>query len=286
MPKQITRLRIDEGSLVDEPANIGARVLLWKRHDPAADPVTDEDPAMATKNDDLSERVGELEDQIGDLTKANADLTEALKKAQQPSLPLQPPPGAAEAQLKKERDELQAKLKAAEDELAKAKAPPPEPETESLLKNLNFEQRERSRRMQKSVKELQEQQVKMRDEAELRDAITKVEKTWVLLPVKAKDFGPVYRKIVKALADEPDGMVIVDKVLTGATARSLRSRAPPSAVEARSSRPAMSGPRRKPRRCSCAPRSPISPPIRRSPRCSRSSQTCTAGTWQELGTAQ
>jgi hypothetical protein len=31
MPKRITRLRIDEASLVDRPANVGARVVLFKR---------------------------------------------------------------------------------------------------------------------------------------------------------------------------------------------------------------------------------------------------------------
>jgi DNA repair exonuclease SbcCD ATPase subunit len=214
MAQRITRLRIDEGSLVDEPANIGARVLLWKRHDPAADPVTDEDQAMATKNDDLSERVGELEDQIGDLTKANADLTEALKKAQQPTLPLQPPPGAAEAQLKKECSELQAKLKAAEDEIAKAKAPVPNPNVEDLTKGMSFEVREAFETLRKQSEQHETIIAKMRDEAELRDAITKVEKSWPALPVKPKDFGPVYRKITKALADDADGMAVLEKVLT------------------------------------------------------------------------
>ena len=150
---------------------------------------------MATKNDDMNERVGELEDQIGGLTKANADLTEALKKAQQPSLPLQPPPGAVDAQLKKERDELQAKLKAAEDELAKAKAPPSEPETESSAEKSQL----RAARAVRDSCGSRSRSFKSNSEAARRgraaDAITKVEKTWVL-SVKAKDFArlPRYRQ--------------------------------------------------------------------------------------------
>ena len=264
MPKQITRLRIDEGTLVDEPANIGARVLLWKRHDPAADPVTDEDPAMATKNDDLSERVGELEDQIGDLTKANADLTEALKKAQQPSLPLQPPPGAVDAQLKKERDELQAKLKAAEDEIAKAKAPPSEPETEDLTEGLTFEQRELFETLQKRTRSSRAimPRCATRPSCETRSPRSRS-------PGRPSGQGQGFRS---GLPQDRQGARRRSRWhgdcgegADRATARSPRSPAPPSAVAVQCSRPAMSGPRRKPRRCSCAPRSLISPPIRRSP---------------------
>ena len=53
----------------------------------------------------------------------------------------------------------------------------------------------------------------MREEAEERDAIRKVEKSWPTLPVKAADFGPVYRKIAKALADDKDGLAVIEKIL-------------------------------------------------------------------------
>jgi hypothetical protein len=209
MPKKITRLRIDEGSLVDEPANIGARVLLWKRHD---DTPTEGDDMP--KHDDLDTRVEELEDQIGALTKANADLTDALKKAQQPSLPLSAPPSAAEAELKKQLEDAQAKLQATEAALAKTKSPPPDPEAEDLTKGLPFEKRERIEAVLKKLEDQEQRLAKMQEEGEAREAEIKVSKSWPNLPVKSKDFGPRYRKITKALADDPDGMAMVEKILT------------------------------------------------------------------------
>ena len=198
MPKRLKRLRILEGSLVDNPANIGAQLVLWKRHDPAADDPDDNDPEteiMPTKQDELFD---DLDEQVGTLTKANADLEARAV--------------AAEAKLAKAEAEA-AKAKA-EAEIAKQATPPPKPpEAEELTKGMTFEQREAFESLRKQTEDNAQVIAKMRDEAEERDAIRKVEKSWPTLPVKAADFGPVYRKIAKALADDADGLAVIEKIL-------------------------------------------------------------------------
>ena len=80
---------------------------------------------------------------------------------------------------------------------------------------MTLEQREAFETLQKTVKEHEAQMAKMRDEAELSAAIQKVEKHWPSLPIKAREFGPVYRKIAKVLSpDELVRMVIVEKVFS------------------------------------------------------------------------
>lgn len=207
MPKKLTRLRINEGSLVDRPANPGASVLLWKRHEPNEEtPDTTEDDQMTTKHDDLDGRVEELEDQIGALTKANADLTEQLKKVAKGE-PV-PQPSEQEVALARQLADATEALKAAEaarkeaeEKLAKHEPAEP-PEEEVNLADLPAAVRRRledADNLRKTVEESKAQIAKLDEERKIEKCAAKIQKNWPSLPIKAEHFAPIYSKVESVL---------------------------------------------------------------------------------------
>ena len=209
MPKKLRRLRIEEGSLVDRPANPGARVMLWKRHD--HDDNTPTEAEMPTKRDDLEERVEELGDQIGALTKANADLTEALKAAQKGDPA--PQPSETETRLGKQVEELTTKLKTAEEKLAKHE--PPVEDDKIDLAALPAAVRRRLEdvdELRKSFEAEKKANAKLAEQREVEQSIAKLAKHWPTLPSKPESFGLIYHKIVKAL--EKDELAELERVFT------------------------------------------------------------------------
>ena len=156
---------------------------------------------MAKEQDDLAERVVELEEQIGDLTEANDKLTKDLAKAAKNEGDAGDQTDAAK--LAKELADAKVALEKANAELAKLK---PEPEEQIDLKALPASVRRRledQENLEKRMADLEKVNAKAIEDAAIEKCITRIAKDWPGLPIKADNFGPIYRKIEKALdADE------------------------------------------------------------------------------------
>lgn len=190
--RRLTSLRIREVSLVDRPANPGARVALWKR-DGGAPPQPQED----TMSDDEKSALEAAEATIADLTRTVSEQAEEI------------------ARLRKERDEAVAAADAARGETGDE----PTDEIAKAMATLPAALRERFAATEKLARRLA-------DEAEERDFVVKAA-GFRHLPVKAEDFGPVLRRVVKGGATTAD-LAELDRVLVAAdaaigTARLTRS---------------------------------------------------------------
>lgn len=226
MPKKLTRLRIDEGSLVDRPANPLAQMLLFKRHDDEPSALAKGETMPTENTEDLAAQLDELTQMVGDLTKANADLTAQLAKAAQPTLPLQP--SAAEAALTKQVSEATEALKAAnaalkaesearkaaEEKLAKHEPTAP-PEEDINLAELPAAVRRRledADALRKSVEESKKRIEKLDEERRIEKCAARIAKNWPSLPIKAEHFAPIFSKIEAAL--QKDEMRELERILT------------------------------------------------------------------------
>ena len=82
MPKHLRQLKLQEISLVDTPANKGARVVMYKRGKPEADASTAKEDGMS---EDIAKRLEAAEAQVAELTKRAEEAEAALAKAAEPA---------------------------------------------------------------------------------------------------------------------------------------------------------------------------------------------------------
>ncbi|SCM71515.1 hypothetical protein KL86PLE_100246 [uncultured Pleomorphomonas sp.] len=217
---EITSMILDEVSLVDDPANPEANVVIAK----ARQAPPDDDRAGAVRAEiakaiqDLSptiiERVGaalpsdteaadlaafllkeksmDIEELTKALTEAKTALDEATKvtKAKDEEI----------AKLKTSLEEAVAKAKQADEELAKAKAPKKEETEEDVLKSLPEPLRKRFLALEAADKAKSEEIEKMREERELDEAIAKA-KGFAGDP---KVVGPALMRIRKGKGTDAD----------------------------------------------------------------------------------
>ncbi len=195
MPRQrLTKLRLDEVSLVDVPANAQAEILIAKRrdgnggHSPNSNT---EEHGMTVE--ELSKKLEEMEAQVADLTK-RADKAEADKK--------------------KAEDDLAAMQKRAEDaeaEVAKAKAGDGDGDggDDHILKGLDPAVRKYIEDLRADGDESREAIAKMADEKLTDEYVAKAGAFTNLPGIVAKDFGPVLKRVLFT-ADEADRNAILD----------------------------------------------------------------------------
>lgn len=192
MPKILRRLRILEGSLVDHPANPGARVLLFKRDRLLGSFTGKGEDFMPQLDDDTKKLFEELQEQLGDLTASNAKLTTKYAEA--------------EVEAEKLRKEL--------DDLRKAKpgvlAKDADDEEDPILKSMSPVIRQAFLDQKKRGDEFEERLRKQEETQETEAAAKRLAKHFPSLPFKPENFAPIYRKIAKAL--QPDELVSLERI--------------------------------------------------------------------------
>ena len=158
MPNLLKELEITEISLVDVPANEGAKVVLFKRDTNRRKQMSEKKTwfqAIAEKAGFSKEETEELEKTIPDNTEEIAELKKQLEAKQ----------GEAE-----EVTKLQARI----DELEKVAKPEPKPE--DIWKGVSTEVKEKFEAMEKSLEDSKGDTKKAQEEATEARKDTKVEK--------------------------------------------------------------------------------------------------------------
>jgi hypothetical protein len=190
--KLLRRLRILEGSLVDRPANPGARVLLFKRDDVLlGSEMAKGDVFMAQLDEETKQLFEELQSQLGDLTASNDKLTKARVEA--------------EEEAEKLRKDLDALRKAKPGVILSA-----DDEDDPILKGLSPVARQRFQDLQKQVDEQGERLRRQEEAREIAEATKYLGKRYPSLPFKAENLAPIWVKIAKAL--QPDELMSLERI--------------------------------------------------------------------------
>jgi hypothetical protein len=193
MAQRLRRLRIYEGSLVDTPANVHAKVVLFKRDRLLGSFMGKGEDFMPQLDDDTKKLFEELQEQLGDLTASNDKLTKRSAEAETEA-----------AKLRKELDELR-----------KAKpgvAPAADEEDDPIVKGLSPAARQVFQDLKKRGDEFEERLRKQEEAQETVEASKRLAKHFPSLPFKPENFAPIYRKIAKAL--QPDELVSLERIFS------------------------------------------------------------------------
>lgn len=213
---RVSQLTLDEISLVDAPANPGARVLLLK-HDRTggADhgghtPGNEGDAAM-----DLAAIMKQLTDLEAAIAKLEGSTTDDLAK-QLGTLKTEVEKATKEQDtVAKERDALKKQLEALtkeRDDLKKAAGADPK---EDVLKGLPKEIQARLEKAEAESKAMSERLAKMQEQNEIAVAIEKAAPLVKHLPTNAGDLGPLLYRVEKG-ATTADDRAAVEKLLKAA----------------------------------------------------------------------
>lgn len=208
MANEITVLKLDEISLVDDPANIDARVEIVKRRTPGgplADVIAkigefaealaggspvDHDAATAAAAA-IQEMLMDLETLSKQLDEAQKNLDVLTKRAEE-----------AEAKITKHAEEIEAK----DAEIAKLAADKPAPTDDEIMKSVPEPVR---KRLEAAEAEIQ----KMRDAAD--EAVFKM-KAQTLGIGDPNEIGPILLRVAKHSTDD---VIAIEKVLKAAGAQ-------------------------------------------------------------------
>jgi len=195
MPKVLRNLVLDEISLVDSPANPGARVLLFKRNTSEEQDMPDD----ATKG--LTPEQLETLKKSDELVAAHEDLTKSFKK------------------LEEEREFLKAELQKASDRLKELEKAAAENDDDDDVKKVELPEavRKQIEATEQEASDLRKRVEKMEEEKQTSEFIAKAA-TLKNLPLTAAEFGPVLMHFALNKATDAD-IEALDKVLTTANER-------------------------------------------------------------------
>ena len=183
---RLTKIRLHEISLVDAGADENALVTVFKRKKGAAAPNPGDgnpprptgDQSMPTEMEKMTAEMEKAAETIGELTKkleaAEAARVEAVTKAEKAEAKAQ-----AIAKAKAEDDDEDAILKAADPLVA-----------EEII------------RLRKANAASAKALAAMAEEGEVRKAVAHVAAEFPNLPVKAEDFGPLFKRATGALKED------------------------------------------------------------------------------------
>lgn len=245
MPQNLTDMSIDEISLVDDPANEQARVLIVKAKKPkaSADAAEDENEDTPDGNgkademaslkkavEDINERValalagGNPDDEAaGGLAAASLKelhmdietLSKALEDAEAKLDTLAKRADDAEAALTEANEVIKAKDAEIEN-LAKAKAGGEGDEDEEIVKSLPESIRKRLESAEAIAKAAEAEVTKMREQAETTEAIAKAKALGV---GEAEVVGPLLLRVAKGMTTTEDATAL-EGLLKGLSAQS------------------------------------------------------------------
>lgn len=214
MATQITVLKLDEISLVDDPANIDARVEIVKRR-------------SASNASDMIAKIGEFADALAGGTPVDPDtasaavsyiqeitmdletLSKQLDEAQKNLDTLTKRAEEAEGKIAKHAEEIIAKdtvIKAKDEEIAKLAADKPKPTDDEIMKSVPEPVRKRLEAAEAEI-------TKMRDAAD--EAVFKA-KAQSFGIGNADEIGPIMLRIAKHSTED---VLAIEKVLKAAGAQ-------------------------------------------------------------------
>lgn len=168
---RLTKLRLNEISLVDMPADPNATITIFKRGDPTMDPE-------------------EIKKQLDAATKSIEDLTKRAEDAEK-----------ARDELEGKLEEMTKRAEAAETRVSKAKAGE-EDDLEEILKGADPAMRDHMIKLHKANVAAQKRLAEMDEEREIAKAVAAVKSDYQHLPIKPENFGPVLKRMSGTMSEE------------------------------------------------------------------------------------
>jgi hypothetical protein len=190
---RLTKLRINEVSVVDSPANVQAEILIAKRHDGGAD---------RSQNPHMEDHVMTLEELTKKLEAAEAAVATLTKRAEDAE--------ANAATLTKRADEAEAEVKKAKEAASAA-----EDGEDPILKSLDPSVRAYIEGIKKDADEAKDAVAKAADARVTAEYVTKAATFTGLPGVTGESFGPVLKRVLGGATDEDQAAVL--DVLTKAS---------------------------------------------------------------------
>lgn len=193
---RLKKVRLTEISLVDAGAHPEAVVSIYKRDIPGGEPHQQKGPTM-----DANTQAA-----LAEIERANATISELTANV---------------AKLRADLDAERTAREAAEAkvaQVAKAAGGAPaaaDPAEDEILKNADPAVRDVIVALRKSNADAHAQIQKLAEEGEVRKAIAHVTAEFPNLPVKAEDFGPVFKRLSAAM--KKDDLDVLTRVLKAAS---------------------------------------------------------------------